>query len=94
MEKEARQVEMGSSSLSFLTLLDTHENLSNLFLMHQEALLMLDITLALDRLQHCAGVLVLELLEEPLVPADPPDVDRPDVRRCACAPPGAELLYL
>lgn len=37
---------------SFLSLLETHEHLSELFLLHQEALLALDIELALARLNQ------------------------------------------
>src|SRR5438552_323465 len=48
MEKEAGFA--GATSLSFLSLLDVHEHLNDLFLTHQEALLMLDVPLALERL--------------------------------------------
>jgi hemerythrin-like domain-containing protein len=39
-------------SKSFLSLLDVHERLAELFLLHQEALLMLDVDLALSRLEQ------------------------------------------
>ncbi len=47
---EAKNVEVTVSPPSFLSLLKTHARLTELFLSHQEALLMLDIRVARERL--------------------------------------------
>jgi iron-sulfur cluster repair protein YtfE (RIC family) len=51
-ETQTEETDRSEQSLSFLSLLDIHDRLNEMFYEHQEALLMLDLDLALERLDQ------------------------------------------
>ncbi|MBI3950741.1 MAG: hemerythrin domain-containing protein [Acidobacteria bacterium] len=61
---EVRQINVGVAPPSFLSLLKTHQRLDELFLSHQEALLMLDVGLALERLLEFERELLVHMRYE------------------------------
>jgi hemerythrin-like domain-containing protein len=77
----------GTLPTSFLSLLETHEEVRELFLLHQEALLSLDILLAVERLDECERRLQAHLqAEEELL--------FPIYRRAARVPGGSVELFV
>lgn len=70
MNAETRQRHQEATTPSFLILLETHERLNELFLLHQEALLVPDIRLALERLLDFERELLahMQFEEERLLP--------------------------